>query len=68
MTDDEKETYSIKAPSFSGNKDDWPFFRVKMESYLVQKDCVDLLNWKQDVPKDGETWQMPVRKTRLKAY
>jgi hypothetical protein len=56
MSDNEDVKYSIKVPSFDGTKDNWLFYKVKMESYLAQKDMVELLTWDKDVPKDSTTW------------
>jgi hypothetical protein len=53
---DRDGSYTIKCPSFNGNKKEWLFFKTKMESYLSQKDCVELLAWNDEIPKDGDTW------------
>ena len=52
--DDDQVKLSVKVPVFSGKKKEWPYFKVKFESYLAQKDMVALLQWEDDVPRDDE--------------
>jgi len=49
---DKELSYTLKPPTFTGEKEDWLFFKVKMESYLAQKDMVELLSYTGAVPKD----------------
>ena len=43
---DKDSTYSARSrfPMFSGEADDWIFYRKKMESYLARNDLSDLLD------------------------
>ena len=48
----EDKKHGILLPFFEGTKSKWPFFKRKMEFYLVQKDCVDLLTWgNKEIPR-----------------
>ena len=40
MSDDDK--VYIKVPKWDGKKKTWPFFKVKMLSYLAQKGLIDV--------------------------
>ena len=54
MTTEEDKTY-IKLATWNGEKPGWEVFKTKFESYLSQKDMVELLAWpdKDKVPKDN---------------
>ena len=47
---------SIKVPTFDGKKENWRFYQVKMESCLARQECVELLAWEDDIPKDKDTF------------
>lgn len=51
-----EESYSVKYPTFSGKAEDWPCVKVKIQSVLAQKGCVELLSWpsNRDIPRDDE--------------
>jgi hypothetical protein len=53
---DEDTRYTTKIPTFSGKKKEWDVFKVKLESYLAQKDMAALLTFTGDVPLDNKTW------------
>ena len=56
MTEEEKSNYKVIVPTFNGVKEDWSIYKIKMESYLTQKDCVELLSWTDPIPKDDAVW------------
>ena len=47
-TEDDKAY--MKLPSFSGEEEDFPFYKKKMISFLGQKGCVQLLSWTDPIP------------------
>ena len=54
MSDDDK--VYIKVPKWDGRKKTWPFFKVKMLSYLAQKGLIiELLSYKGDIDTDDKT-------------
>ena len=58
-TDDDEYEYKIsdtKVPTFSGDKEKWPFYRKKMESYLARLGLGDLLikAYGDSIPKDKD--------------
>jgi Reverse transcriptase (RNA-dependent DNA polymerase)/gag-polypeptide of LTR copia-type len=63
MADDEDNKHLTKTPTFNGKKSEWEFFKVKLESYLAQKDMAKLLRWDGDIPKDDEEWTSDEKKT-----
>jgi hypothetical protein len=56
MTDDDNTRYSTKIPTFGGVKKEWPVFKVKLESYLAQKDMAALLSFAGEIPRDDQIW------------
>ena len=56
MEDIEDTKYTTKVPTFGGDKKDWPYYKAKMESYLAQKDMVELLNWEADIDRDDQLY------------
>ena len=51
---DEEEKLYVKVPTFDGTKKQWPYFKMKMRSYVAQKDMTELLTYSGDIPKDGD--------------
>ena len=48
---------SYYPPTFSGKKEDFPFYRKKMESYLAYVDCGVLMTEEgSQVKRDNHTW------------
>ena len=41
----------------------WPFFKVKMLSYLAQKGLIELLSYKGDIDTDDKTYTNDEKKT-----
>jgi gag-polypeptide of LTR copia-type len=56
MAEEETTRYSTKIPTFGGQKKDWMVFKVKLESYLAQKDMAALLSYTGEIPLDTEVW------------
>ena len=46
----------VKAPTFSGDAEDWPFFKAKIRAYLAKNKLTKILTWKDDIPKDDHVW------------
>ena len=60
---DEVTYYDTKVPIFGGKKQDWPHFKIKLMSYLAQKSLIELLTWKNEIPKDNKTYTEDELKT-----
>ena len=59
---DEDKVY-IKVPTWDGKKKTWPFFKVKMLSYLAQKGLIELLSYKGEIDRDDKTYTNEEKKS-----
>ena len=44
-------------------KKTWPFFKVKMLSYLAQKGLIELLSYKGEIDRDDKTYTNEEKKS-----
>ena len=56
-SDYEEKDYVSKVPVFDGDKENWPFYKKKMESYIARSDLGELLDKTtgESVLEDGDT-------------
>ena len=54
MSDEEKS--SVKTPTFSGEEEDWPFFKAKLKAYVAKRKLTKLLEHKGQIAKIGKVW------------
>ena len=46
------ESVHVKAPVFSGETEDWPFFKPKFKALLAKKKLSKILTWKGKLCED----------------
>ena len=57
MADPDEKLYASKVPTFDGTEDEYPFWKVKMRSFIAQKNCVELLQaGADDIEADSKVW------------
>ena len=56
----------VKVPTFSGEQDDWAFFKPKFKAYLAKQKLTKLLTWTGDMPKDDKVWAQDYDKEKKK--
>ena len=54
----ESSLSSVRAPrTFSGNMEDWPFYKKKMESYLARLDLIEVMTEGEKVIQDDHKFE-----------
>ena len=56
----------VRAPTFSGDAEDWPFFKAKIRAFLAKNKLSKILTWKEDIPKDDHVWAQGYDATKKK--